>query len=248
MVLGRPSDRQHLSDDSSGSPGQVSPESYDTWRLTRLGSITEARELELIFRLAGPLQGRRLLDAGCGDGIYLVEAARRGAQVSGVDISEAMLIVARRRAADASVNVDLHQGDIQSLPFDDDTFDIVTAITVLCFVPDPQQAIDEMARVLTPGGQLVIGELGRWNTWAAWRRLRGWLGSTTWRHANFYSARQLTNLLPGAGLQPEQTRGAIYYPPTPLLARKAAPIEDRLSAVTTLGAAFLAVDAVKPTR
>lgn len=41
--------------------------------------MTEAREIELIFRLAGPLRGRQLLDAGCGDGIYLVEAARRGA-------------------------------------------------------------------------------------------------------------------------------------------------------------------------
>lgn len=105
-----------------------------------------------------------------------------------------------------------------------------------------------MYRVLAPGGRLVIGELGRWNTLATWRRFRGWLGSTTWRHANFYSARQLTDLFLGAGLQPEQTRGAVYYPPIPLIARAAAPIEDRLSAVTTHGAAFIAASARQPSR
>lgn len=167
---------------------------------------------------------------------------------SGVDISEAMLIVASRRATDAGVTVDLSFGDDQALPFDDDSFDTVLAVTVLCFVPDPQKAVAETSRVLAPGGRLVMGELGCWSTWAAWRRFRGWLGSTTWRHANFYSARQLTSLLLGAGLQPEQTRGAVYYPPIPLLARTAASIEDRSRAVTTLGAAFIAASARQPSR
>lgn len=227
---------------------EAQPETYERWRRTTLGAVTQTRELEVVFDLAGPLRNQRLLDVGCGDGIYLVEAARCGAVASGVDISEAMLIVARKRAADAGVTVDLGFGDVQALPFDDDSFDILFAINVLCFVPDPQKAVAEISRVLAPGGRLVIGELSRWNTWAAWRRFRGWLGSTTWRHANFYSARQLTNLLLGAGLQPEQTRGAVYYPPIPLLARTATSIEDRLSAVTTLGAAFIAASARQPSR
>ena len=227
---------------------EAQPETYERWRQTTLGSVTQARELEVVFDLAGPLRDRRLLDVGCGDGIYLVEAARRGAVASGVDISEAMLIVARRRAADAAVAIDLHLGDVQALPFGDDAFDIVFAVTVLCFVSDPQQAVGEMSRVLAPGGRLVIGDLGKWNTWAAWRRLRSWLGSTTWRHTSFRSARQLTNLIHGAGLQPEEIRGAVYYPQQAILAGTIAPIEDRISAVTTLGAAFLAVSAPKPLR
>jgi SAM-dependent methyltransferase len=154
---------------------------------------------------------------------------------SGVDISEAMLIVARRRAADAAVAISLDLGDVQALPFDADAFDIVFAVTVLCSVPDPQQAVDEMSRVLAPGARLVIGDLGKWNTWAAWRRLRSWLGSTTWPHTTFPNARQLTNLIHGAGLQPEEIRSAVYYPPQAILAGTIAPIEDRISAVTTLG-------------
>lgn len=70
-----------------------------------------------------------------------MEAARREAVVIGVDISEAMLNVARRRAADASVAVDLYFGDVQALSFDDDTFDVVFATTVLCFVDAPDSTI-----------------------------------------------------------------------------------------------------------
>jgi ubiquinone/menaquinone biosynthesis C-methylase UbiE len=87
--------------------------------------------------MAGPIDGRRLLDAGCRDGIYAVEAARRGAQASGVDNSEAMLRVARRRAADAGASVDLHRADLQEIPFTDDTFDVVMAITALRRRRDP---------------------------------------------------------------------------------------------------------------
>lgn len=247
MVLGNQGVEGTLqSGDASPAPGEVGPEAYESWRRSRLGLITEQRELELIFRMADPLEGQRLLDAGCGDGIYLVEAARRGAQASGVDTSEAMLRVARRRAADAGETVDLHRADIQELPFADDTFDVVMAITVLCFVPDPQRAVDEMARVLTPGGRLVIGELGRWSIWAAWRRIRGWLGSKTWRHATFHSAGQLTDLVEHAGLDVEDVRGAIYYPPSSSAARLFSRFEYRMERATTLGAAFVAISAVKP--
>lgn len=246
MVLDQSGDERQPTEDASPDPAQVSPETYDVWRRTRLGSITEARELDLIFKLAGPLEGHRLLDAGCGDGIYLVEAARRKALVSGVDISEEMLAAAGRGAGDADVNVDLHLGDIRSFPFPDNSFDVVIAVTVLCFVPDPQPVIDELARVLAPGGRLVIGELGRWNSWAAWRRFRGWMGSPTWRNTTFRSAPQLTRLVRQAGLHPEQIRGAVYYPPAAIAARMLAPLECSLRPVTTLGAAFIAISAVKP--
>lgn len=218
----------------------------NVWRRSQLGAITEARELDLIFQLAGPLQGCRLLDAGCGGGIYLVEAARRGAQATGVDLSEAMLRVARRRAADAGVLIQLQRGDVRALPFADNSFDVVIAVTALCFVTDPERAVREMARVLTPGGRLVIGELGRWNTWAAWRRLRGWLGTAPWRQATFRSSRQIIDLVDGSGLNVDQVGGAIYYPPMSLAARLFRGLEHRVERVTTLGAAFVAISAVKP--
>jgi hypothetical protein len=103
-----------------------------------------------------------------------------------------------------------------------------------------------MARVLVPGGRLVLGELGKFSAWAAWRRVRGWLGSTTWRRAKFRTAREIRRLSCGAGLEVEQVTGAVYYPPIGIGAQLLAPIDRMPAAVTTIGAAFLAAAARKP--
>jgi len=86
-----------------------------------------------------------------------------------------MLNAARMRAEAESVDLHLVPCRAEALPFADETFDPVVAVTVPCFIPQPDQAMAEMARVLKPGGRLVIGELGRWSSWAAIRRVRGWL-------------------------------------------------------------------------
>jgi SAM-dependent methyltransferase len=133
------------------------------------------------------------------------------------------------------------QADIRVLPFADCSFDVVLAVTVLCFIEDADRAMREMARVLRPGGRLVIGELGRWNLWAAERRLSGWLGSRVWRSATFRTLGGLKRLVTDAGLAVTAVRGSVYYPPfgpaAALLARCDAWIGKR----TTAGAAFLVV-------
>jgi len=65
-----------------------------------------------------------------------------------------------------------------------------------------------MARVLKPGGLLVIGELGRWSLWAAHRRIRGWLGNPTWRAVMFRTTKDLRSLAHAAGLDVAEVRGA----------------------------------------
>jgi hypothetical protein len=60
--------------------------------------------------------------------------------------------------------------------------------------------------------RLVIGELGKWSTWAVRRRIKGWLGSPLWRHGRFRTARELKRLAEVGGLTPGQVHGAIYYP------------------------------------
>jgi len=227
------------------NPITVTPEDYSRWRRSRLGAITEAREAEVIFGAAGPVESRRLLDVGCGDGTYAIEGAFRGALVTAIDASQDMIDAARRRSWDRDVTIDYRVADVQALPFESSTFDLVIAVTVLCFVSDAGRAIREMARVLAPGGRLVIGELNRWNTWAAWRRLRAWFGSPTWRGAVFRSPGQLHGLLQRAGLTVNQIQGAVYYLPIGLFARLMAPAEQVLSATTTIGAAFLAATATK---
>jgi ubiquinone/menaquinone biosynthesis C-methylase UbiE len=220
-------------------------DSYARWRKTTVGELTERLETNLVLDLAGPLSSRRVLDVGCGDGTYALIAADKGASVTAVDTTESMMEAARGRAFEARVEIRFERADASRLPFNDDSFDVVLAVTVLCFVEDATLAVKEAARVLAPGGRLVLADLNRWSTWAAWRRARGWLGSSTWRKARFRTARELAFLARSAGLDVDRRAGAIYYPPVGSVARFLAPLDVTLGAITTLGAAFVAVAARK---
>ena len=96
--------------------------------------------------------GQRVLDVGCGTGVFLRLAADRGAVPFGIDASEALLTLARRRVPDA----DLRVGDMQFLPYGDDAFDLVTAFTSVFFAADPVAALRDAGRVAKPGAPVVI--------------------------------------------------------------------------------------------
>lgn len=228
-------------------PG-LDPQVYARWRASELGAITERLERRLMMQLIGDVAGRRVLEVGCGDGALALELARQGAVVTGVDASEQMLEAARQRARDAGVEVRFQLGAAEALPFPPDQFDLVVAQTILCFVKDGSPAFTEIARVLRPGGRLVIGELGRWSSWAAERRVRAWLGSPLWRRGHFRSPNELRRLAEGVGLVPGPVHSAIYYPRLASAARWMSGIDQRLAQITRVGAAFLAIAATKPAR
>lgn len=221
----------------------TTPEEYARWRETYLGALTERIEAAAIFHLAGDPRGRHLLDLGCGDGTYSIAASQRGAIVTGIDISEAMLEAARRRASAAGASVEWRCASAESLPYDAETFDIVLAGTIFCFLREPLQAMREAGRVLRPGGALVIGELARYSSWALRRRLRAWSGSSRWREAHFWTLGELRQLLQQAGFRVTASQGCVYYPPSGLAAHILGEHDHVFSFLGQLGAAFLAVRA-----
>src|ERR1700731_2286372 len=101
--------------------------------------------------------GGRVLEVGVGTGISLPQYASN-LRVFGTDISEAMLRKAKARVADLGLkNVEgLAVMDAEKLEFPDDSFDVVMAQYVVTAVPNPEAALDEFARVLRPGGELII--------------------------------------------------------------------------------------------
>lgn len=231
---------------SAAATGATSPGAYTRWRATTLGRVTEALEQRRILELVGSVDGKRVLDLGSGDGLLTATFASRGASAVGVDIDRSMLRAAVARADPRQRQPPRFvQGRLERLPFRDATFDVVVAVTVLCLLSDRAIAVREAARVLRPGGRLIVGDLGRWNTWAARRRIKGWLGSRQWRSAHFSTAADLSRLVEGAGLTVDAARGSVYYPPIGLLAGALAPLDRWLGPVTTVGAAFIAVAATK---
>jgi ubiquinone/menaquinone biosynthesis C-methylase UbiE len=108
---------------------------------------------------------QRALDAGCGTGAFLVPLARRlapqGATVIGLDLAEGTLGQARACVQAEGLPVDCLIGDVEALPFDDRSFDLVLANYMLYHVPDLDKAIAELRRVLRPGGTLLAATNGQ---------------------------------------------------------------------------------------
>jgi ubiquinone biosynthesis O-methyltransferase len=224
----------------------LGPDAYRRWRASEIGTITERLERQLILEMLGNVHGLRVLDVGCGDGELACELAAHGAIVTGVDSSGAMIEAAKYQSTQQVSDIAFQVSRAENLPFRDEHFDIVTVVTILCFVKDAAPVFREIARVLRPGGRFVIGELGKWSTWAAARRIRAWLGSPLWRLGRFRTARELRRLAEGAGLGIEDIRGAIFYPRFRLAARLCAPYDTMVGRLTTIGAGFIAVSASKP--
>ena len=96
--------------------------------------------------------GQRMLEVGCGTGHFLRLAADRGASVVGLDASEALIELARARVPEAELSV----GDMQFLPFADDSFDVVAGFNSFFFAADMVAALREAGRVARPGALVVI--------------------------------------------------------------------------------------------
>ena len=165
--------------------------------------------------------------------------------MTGVDASEAMVAAAKARASRTNAVAQFKQARADTLPFPDETFDTVIAVTVFCFIDDAEKAMREMARVLRPGGRLVLGELGRNNLWAFLRRIRGWFGSATWRAARFRTPGELSALAERAGLSEIKISGAIFYPPIGIAALLMGRLDRCIGSVTSVGAAFVSLVARK---
>ncbi|WP_439659496.1 class I SAM-dependent methyltransferase [Lentzea sp. HUAS TT2] len=96
-----------------------------------------------------------VLEVAVGTGLNLPHYPD-GVAVTGLDLSEQMLALARSRAQDLGREVTLRQGTAHALPFADSSFDTVVCTLGLCAIPDHESAVDEMVRVLRPGGQLIL--------------------------------------------------------------------------------------------
>src|SRR5919109_591363 len=100
-------------------------------------------------------KGKSVLEIGCGIGIDAAEFARHGAQVTTLDLSPKNIELAKKYFSYNNLKGNLLVGNAEAMEFDDNTFDVVVAIGVFIYTPDTQKAIDEVLRVVKPGGEVI---------------------------------------------------------------------------------------------
>jgi SAM-dependent methyltransferase len=112
---------------------------------------------EAVFDAAGVEAGTKLLDVGCGPGLAAQLAARRGAHVAGLDAAEASLEIARERTPEG----EFRTGEMENLPWPDNTVDVVTGFNAFQYAADVMNALREARRVARPGGRVAMAVRGR---------------------------------------------------------------------------------------
>jgi ubiquinone/menaquinone biosynthesis C-methylase UbiE len=107
-------------------------------------------------------QGGDMLEVAPGPGFVAIEMAKGGAyRVTGLDVSRTMVDLARRNAAEAGVDVAFRQGNVSAMPFADNSFDLLACSAAFKNFSEPHRALEEMHRVLRPGGTAVVLDLRR---------------------------------------------------------------------------------------
>lgn len=181
---------------------------YDLWYQTPEGRYADALEKELFIRLIQPRSGYSLLDIGCGTGNNLAFFRVLGLKTAGIDVSKPMLDIAAKRLG---TDIELYRGQAETLPFDNDSFDIVTLITVLEFTSEPTKVLKEAARVTR--SQIYLGILNKTSLLAINRRIKGRFRGSIYSQAKFYSIWEIEAMVKRAiGKVPLDWQSTLFFP------------------------------------
>ncbi len=138
--------------------------------------------VDYIEQCAGGLFGKRACDVGCGGGLVSEAMAQRGAEVTGIDMAEASLQVARLHSLESGIKVDYQHCSTEAFAEQHpQQFDLVTCLEMLEHVPDPQAIVAACCQLVKPGGHLLVSTLNR--------TFKGWLFGVV-------AAEQLLKLVP----------------------------------------------------
>lgn len=212
--------------------GNEARRDYDAWHAALpVDTSADAPWHTLVQRHIGPvLQGARVLEIGCGRGGFAAWLATSGAaQVVAADFSPTAVEKARQHTKELA-NVDTKVWDIQNIPCDNQSFDLVVSCETVEHLPDPAAAVSELARVLTPGGQLFLttpNYLGPLGLLRGYRRLVGRPYQEEGQPINRFTTLPRTIYwIRRAGMEIATVDGTGHY--LPVKGRTAGPLEIRV--------------------
>jgi len=165
-----------------------------------------------------PLEGKKVLDVGCGGGILSESMATRGARVTGIDMGEKPLAVAKLHLKESGLEVDYRQTTAEALAIEEpESFDIITCMEMVEHVPDPASVINACSRLVRPGGELFFSTINR--TPKAWlfaivgaEYLLNILPKGTHTYEKFIRPSELEKWARESGLVSKEITGMHYNP------------------------------------
>ncbi len=214
------------------------PERYDSWFTTPIGSLVKKYESDLLLEMLDPRKEERILDAGCGTGVFTRDTLDHGACIVGLDVSFPMVQRAAKKLSGQPFTA--IAGNMTSLPFSDNSFDKVYSMTAIEFVADAQQTVKELNRVARSGAKIVLSTLNSLSPWAERRKKKAELGHELFQSMHFRSPAELLRIAPEGSI----FKTAIHFQKDddPVMAQK---IEEQGSKYKKDTGAFVAVSWIK---
>lgn len=173
--------------------------------------------VDFIDQLAS-LNGKKILDVGCGGGILSEAMAHRGAEVTGIDMGEAPLKVAKLHGLESGVSVSYRQITVEELASEQpESYDVVTCMEMMEHVPDPSSIVDACSRLVKPGGHVFFSTLNR-NPKSYMMAIVGaehllkLVPKGTHDFKKFIRPSELANWIRQSGLQSKKITGLTYNP------------------------------------
>jgi ubiquinone/menaquinone biosynthesis C-methylase UbiE len=183
---------------------------YDSWYESKMGAFADQVQTQLAFSLFKPEKCMHVLDVGCGTGNFSIKLAKMGLQVTGIDVSNNMLKIAKNKAKVEGVKIDFFNMDVHNMKFEDNSFDGVFSMAVFEFIHEPESALKEMFRVVKKSGRVLIGTINKDSKWGELYLGKEHKENSVFKYASLKTMEGLIKLYPE---KPEATGQCLFIPP-----------------------------------
>jgi ubiquinone/menaquinone biosynthesis C-methylase UbiE len=201
---------------------------YDNYYKSETGKAVDSIEKGIFVNFLEKLPRGTLLELGCGTGHWTDFFSKQGFKVTAIDTSEKMLQIARRKNINNAI---FQKADAAGLPYGDHSFPVIATITMLEFVSNTESVLDEIDRVLKPGGTLMMGCLNELSEMGKNKNK-----DKVFRNAHFFTPEEIKQMVSRFG-HPEINQGVYFSPTFELL--------DGTKKQNTVHPAFMAVSVQK---